>query len=31
MSIHSQSWNFGVVPDFIDAAVTGRFVSTRWQ
>jgi hypothetical protein len=26
-----QGWHFGAVPDLIDAAVTGRFVSTRWQ
>ena len=25
-----QGWHFGAVPDLIDAAVTGRFVSTRW-
>jgi hypothetical protein len=23
-------WMFGTVPDLIDAAVTGRFVSRRW-
>ena len=26
-----QGWHFGAVPDLVDAAVTGRFVSTRWQ
>ena len=25
-----QGWHFGAVPDLVDAAVTGRFVSTRW-
>ena len=25
-----QGWHFGATPDLIDAAVTGRFVSTRW-
>jgi len=25
-----QGWMFGTVPDLVNAAVTGRFVSTRW-
>lgn len=25
-----QGWMFGAMPDLINAAVTGRFVSTRW-
>jgi hypothetical protein len=27
----SGGWMFGAVPDLIDAAVTGRFVSRRWE
>jgi predicted aconitase len=26
-----QGWFFGAMPDLINAAVTGRFVSTRWD
>jgi predicted aconitase len=26
-----QGWHFGATPDLVDAAVTGRFASTRWQ
>ncbi len=26
-----QGWHFGAVPHLIYAAVTGRFVSTRWH
>jgi predicted aconitase len=26
-----QGWFFGAMPDLINAAVTGRFVSTRWE
>ncbi len=26
-----QGWFFGALPDLINAAVTGRFVSTRWD
>lgn len=26
-----QGWMFGAMPDLINAAVTGKFVSTRWQ
>jgi len=26
-----QGWIFGAVPDLVQAAVTGRFVSSRWQ
>jgi predicted aconitase len=25
-----DDWMFGTVPDLVDAAVTGRFVSRRW-
>ncbi len=31
MGGQGQGWFFGALPDLINAAVTGRFVSTRWQ
>jgi len=31
MGGQGQGWMFGTMPDLINAAVTGKFVSTRWQ